>query len=164
MKRLCVFLCLLFVNHLAQAGTTLSAEQEATYKKSLDQPAVNIIREYIDDCLANEPKIGYPCKLTDDSEEGRSIQEQGIDKIRGRFMVLRVAPFDAEGDLTVRGDLVMVIFDTPPHWMFTVSIVYQGEDRNPVIWGFYSVEMTAEKRQQLADSLIVYLKDESFTR
>ena len=164
MKRLGVFLCLLFVNHIAQAGTTLSPEQEATYKKSLDQPAVNIIREYIDDCLANEPKIGYPCKLTENSEEGRSIQEQGIDKIRGRFMVLRVAPFDAEGDLTVRGDLVMVIFDTPPHWMFTVSVVYQGEDRNPVVWGFHSVEMTAEKRQQLADDLSVYLKDDSFTR
>ena len=164
MKHLGVFLYLLFVNHIAQAGTTLSPEQEATYKKSLDQPAVTIIREYIDDCLANEPKIGYPCKLTEDSEDGRSIQEQGIDKIRGRFMVLRVAPFDAEGDLAVRGDLVMVIFATPPHWMFTVSVVYQGEDRNPIIWGFYSVEMTAEKRQQLADSLSVYLKDESFTR
>ena len=164
MKHLGVFLCLLFVNHIAQAGTTLSPEQEATYKKSLDRPAVNIIREYIDDCLANEPKIGYPCKLTEDSEDGRSIEEQGVDKIRGRFMVLRVAPFDAEGDLAVRGDLVMVIFDTPPHWIYTVTIVYQGEDRNPVIWGFSLVEMTAEKRQQLADSLSVYLKDESFTR
>ena len=164
MKHLCVFICLLFVNHVAQAGTTLSPEQEATYKKSLDQPAVNIIREYIDDCLADVPQIGYPCKITADSEEGRSIQEQGIDKIRDRFMVLRVAPFDSEGDLAVRGDLVMVIFNTPPHWMFTVSVVYQGEDRNPVVWGFYSVEMTAEKRQQLADDLSVYLKDDSFTR
>ena len=164
MKHLGVFLCLLFVNHIAQAGTTLSPEQEATYKKSLDQPAVNIIREYIDDCLANEPKIGYPCKFTEDSEEGRSIQEQGIDKIRGRFMVLRVAPFDAKGDLTVAGDLDMVIFDSPPNWIFKVTIVYQGEDRNPVVWGFYSVEMTAEKRQQLADDLSVYLKDDSFTR
>ena len=164
MKRLSVFFWLLFVNHIAQAGTTLSPEQEATYKKSLDRPAVNIIREYIDDCLANEPKIGYPCKLTEDSEEGRSIQEQGIDKIRGRFMVLRVAPFDSEGDLAVRGDLVMVIFDVPPHWIFTVSVVYQGEDRNPVVWGFNSVEMTAEKRQQLAEDLSVYLKDDSFTR
>jgi hypothetical protein len=164
MKHLGIFLCLLFANHIAQAGTTLSPEQEATYKKSLDRPAVNIIREYIDDCLANEPKIGYPCKLTEDSEEGRSIQEQGIDKIRGRFMVLRVAPFDSEGDLAVRGDLVMVIFDTPPHWMFTVSVVYQGEDRNPVVWGFNSVEMIAEKRQQLADDLSIYLKDDSFTR
>ena len=164
MKRLCVFICLLFVNHVAQAGTTLSPEQEATYKKSLDQPAVNIIREYIDDCLVNEPGIGYPCKLTEDSEEGRSIQEQGIDKIRGRFMVLRSAPFDSEGDLAVRGDLVMVIFDTPPHWMFTVSVVYQSEDKNPVVWGFSSVEMTAEKRQQLAGNLSVYFKDESFTR
>ena len=164
MKHLCVFLCLLFVNHISQAGTALSPEQEAKYKKSLDQPAVNIIREYIDDCLANEPKIGYPCKLTEDSEEGRSIQEQGIDKVRGRFMVLRVAPFDAEGDVAVRGDLVMVIFATPPHWMFTVSVVYQGEDRNPVVWGFYLVEMTAEKRQQLAGELSVYLKDDSFTR
>ena len=164
MRRLFVFFCLLFVNDIAQAGTTLSPEQEATYKKSLDQPAVNIIREYIDDCLANEPGIGYPCKLTEDSEEGRSIQEQGIDKIRGRFMVLRTAPFDSEGDLTVRGDLVMVIFDSPPHWMFTVTVVYQGEDRNLVVWGFSPVEMTAEKRQQLADNLSVYLKDDSFTR
>ena len=164
MKHLGVFLCLLFVNHIAQAGTTLSLEQEATYKKSLDQPVVNIIREYIDDCLADVPQIGYPCKVTADSEEGRSIQEQGIDKIRGRFMVLRVAPFDSEGDLSVRGDLVMVIFDAPPHWMFTVSVVYQSEDRDPVVWGFYSVEMTAEKRQQLADDLSVYLKDDSFTR
>ena len=164
MKHLGVFLCLLFVNHIAQAGTTLSPEQEATYKKSLDQPAVNIIREYIDDCLADVPQIGYPCKVTADSEEGRSIQEQGIDKIRGRFMVLRVAPFDSEGDLAVRGDLVMVIFDRPPHWMFTASVVYQSEDRDPVVWGFYSVEMTAEKRQQLADDLSVYLKDDSFTR
>ena len=164
MKHLGVFLCLLFVNHIAQAGTTLSPEQEATYKKSLDQPAVNIIREYIDDCLANVHDIGYPCKLTEDSEGGQSIQEQGIDKIRGRFMVLRTAPFKSEGDLTVRGDLVMVIFDSPPHWMFTVTVVYQGEDRNPVVWGFSSVEMTAEKRQQLADNLSVYLKDNSFTR
>ncbi len=164
MNRLGVFLCLLFVNHIVQAGTTLSSEQEATYKKSLDRPAVNIIREYIDDCLADEPNIGYPCKLTEDSEDGRSIQEQGIDKIRGRFMVLRVAPFDSEGDLAVRGDLVMVIFDTPPNWMFTVSVVYQGEDRNPVVWGFSSVEITAEKRQQLVDDLSVYLKDDSFTR
>ena len=101
MKHLFVFICLLFVNHVAQAGTTLSPAQEATYKKSLDQPAVNIIREYIDDCLANESGIGYPCKLTEDSEEGRSIQEQGIDKIRGRFMVLRVVPFYSEGDLAV---------------------------------------------------------------
>ena len=164
MKHLCVFIFLLFVNHVAQAGTTLSPEQEAAYKKSLDQPAVNIIREYIDDCLADVPQIGYPCKVTVDSEEGRSIQEQGIDKILGRFMVLRVAPFDAEGDLAVHGDLVMVIFATPPHWMFTVSVVYQSEDRDPVVWGFYSVEMTAEKRQQLADDLSVYLKDDSFTR
>ena len=164
MKHLGVFLCLLLVNQIAQAGTTLSPEQEATYKKSLDRPAVNIIREYIDDCLADVPQIGYPCKVTADSEEGRSIQEQGIDKIRGRFMVLRVAPFDSEGDLVVRGDLVMVIFNTPPHWMFTVSVVYQGEDRDPVVWGFYAVEMTAEKRQQLADDLSVYLKDDSFTR
>ena len=164
MKHLGVFLCLLFVNHIAQAGTTLSPEQEATYKKSLDQPAVNIIREYIDDCLANEPKIGYPCKLTEDSEEGRSIQEQGIDKIHGRFMDLRTASFDSEGHLPVRGGLVMVIFDSPPHWMFTVTVVYQGEDRNPVVWGFSPGEMTAEKRQQLVDNLSVYLKDESFTR
>ena len=68
MKHLGVFLCLLFVNHIAQAGTALSPEQEATYKKSLDQPAVNIIREYIDDCLADVPQIGYPCKVTVDSE------------------------------------------------------------------------------------------------
>ena len=164
MKHLCIFLCLLFVNHFAQAGTALSPEQEATYKQSLDQPAVNTIRQYIDDCLADESGIGYPCKLTVDSEEGRSIQEQGIDKIRGRFMVLRVAPFDSEGDLAVRGDLVTVIFDTPPHWMFTVSVVYQGEDKYPDVWGFYLVEMTAEKRQQLADNLSAYLKDHSFTR
>jgi hypothetical protein len=164
MKHFGVFLCLLFVNHIAQAGTTLSPEQEATYKKSLDRPAVNIIREYIDDCLANEPKIGYPCKVTADSEEGRSIQEQGVDKIRGRFMVLRVAPFESEGDLAVRGDLVMVIFNTPPHWIFTVSVVYQSEDRNPVVWGFQSVEMTAVKRQQLVGDLSVYLEDDSFTR
>jgi len=164
MKHLCVFLCLFILNHIAQAGTTLSPEQEATYKQSLDQPAVNAIREYIDDCLADVSRIGYPCKLTEDSEEGQSIEEQGIDKIRGRFMVLRVAPFESEGDLTVRGDLVMVIFDMPPHWIFTVSVVYQGEDRNPVIWGFSSVEMTAEKRQQLVGNLSAYLKDDSFTR
>jgi len=164
MKHLCIFLCLLFVNHFAQAGTTLSPEQEATYKRSLDQPAVNTIRQYIDDCLADEPGIGYPCKLTVDSEEGQSIQEQGIDKIRGRFMVLRVAPFDSEGDLAVRGDMVTVIFDTPPHWMFTVLVVYQGEDKYPVVWGFHSVGMTAEKQQQLVDNLSAYLKDDSFTR
>ena len=164
MKHLCIFLCLVFVNHIAQAGTTLSAEQEATYKQSLDQPAVNIIREYIDDCLANEHGIGYPCKLTEDSEDGRSIQEQGIDKIRGRFMVLRTSPFESEGDLTVRGDLVMVIFDSPLHWMFTVTVVYQGEDRNPVVWGFKAVQITAEKRQELVDNLSFYLHDDSFTR
>ena len=73
MKHLCIFFGLFLVNHFAQAGTTLSPEQEATYKQSLDQLTVNTIREYIDDCLADESGIGYPCKLTVDSEEGRSI-------------------------------------------------------------------------------------------
>ena len=164
MKHLCIFLYLRFVNHFAQAGITLLPEQEATYKQSLDQPAINTIRQYIDDCLANPIGIGYPCRPIDVSTEGGSIWEQGIDKIRGRFMVLRVAPFDSEGDVAIRGDLVTVIFDKPPHWMFTVSVVYQSEDRFPAIWGFYLVEMTAEKQQQLVDNLSAYLKDDSFTR
>ena len=134
------------------------------YKQRLDRPAVNTIREYIDDCFADESGIGYPCKLTDDSEDGLSIQEQGIDKIRGRFMVLRFLPFDSKGDLSVRGDLVTVIFDTPPYWLFTVTVVYQGEDKLPVIWGFRPVEMTPEKRKELADDLSAYLNDDSFTR
>ena len=164
MKLLYTFFCLFLVSHFAQAGTPLSPEQEVAYKQSLDRPAINTIREYIDDCLSGEPEIGYPCEVTADSEHGASIQEQGIDKIRGQFMVLRFAPFDSKGDLVVGGDLIMVIFDTPPYWMFTVSVVYQGENRNPVVWGFSTVEMTADKRQQLADDLSVYLKDDSFTR
>ena len=164
MKLLYTLFCLLLVSHFAQAGTALSPEQEVAYKQSLDRPAVNTIREYIDDCFADEPGIGYPCKLTDDSEDGLSIQEQGIDKIRGRFMVLRFSPFDSKGDLSVRGDLVTVIFDTPPYWLFTVTVVYQGEDKLPVIWGFHPVEMTPEKRRELGDDLSVYLNDDSFTR
>ena len=164
MKLFYTFVCLLLVSHFAQAGTALSLEQEVAYKQSLDRPAVNTIREYIDDCFADESGIGYPCKLTDDSEDGLSIQEQGIDKIRGRFMVLRFAPFDSKGDVSVRGDLVTVIFDTPLYWLFTITVVYQGEDKLPVIWGFHPVEMTPEKRQELADDLSVYLNDDSFTR
>ena len=164
MKFLYILFCLLLVSHFAQAGTALSPEQEVAYKQSLDRPAVNTIREYIDDCFADESGIGYPCKLTDDSEDGLSIQEQGIDKIRGRFMVLRFSPFDSKGDLSVRGDLVTVIFDTSPYWLFTVTVVYQGKDKFPVIWGFHPVEMTPEKRQELADDLSVYLNDDSFTR
>jgi len=164
MKFLYTLFCLLLVSYFAQAGTALSPEQEAAYKQSLDRPAVNTIREYIDDCFADAPGIGYPCKLTDDSEDGLSIQEQGIDKIRGRFMVLRFSPFGSKGDLSVRGDLVTVIFDTPPYWLFAVTVVYQGEDKLPVIWGFHPVEMTPEKRQELADDLSVYLNDDSFTR
>ena len=164
MKLLYTFVCLLLVSHFAQAGTTLSPEQEAAYKQGLDRPAVRTIREYIDDCLADEPAIGYPCKFTWDGVEGKSIEEQGTDKIRGRFMVLRFAPFDSEGDMSARGDLVTVIFDAPPHWMFTVSVIYQGKDKYPIILGFYSVEMTPDKRQKLADDLSVYLNDNSFTR
>ena len=158
------FFCLLLVSQFAQAGKALSPEQEVAYKQSLDRPAVNTIREYIDDCFADEPGIGYPCKLTDDSADGLSIQEQGIDKIRGRFMVLRFAPFDSKGDVSVRGDLVTVIFNTPLYWLFTITVVYQGEDKLPVIWGFHPVEMTPEKRKELGDDLSVYLKDGSFTR
>ena len=164
MKWLYAFVCLLLVSHFAQAETTLSPEQEAAYKQGLERPAVRTIREYIDDCLADKPKIGYPCKFTWDTVKGKSIEELGVDKIRGRFMALRFAPFGSKGEVSARGDLVTVLFDAPPHWMFTVSVVYQGEGRNPVVWGFYSVEMTAEKRQQLADDLSVYLKDDSFTR
>ena len=126
MKRLCAFVCLLLVSHFAQGGTTLSPEQEAAYKQGLERPAVRAIREYIDDCLAEKPKIGYPCEFTWDTVEGKSIEEQGVDKIRGRFMVLRFAPFDSKGEVSARGDLVTVLFDAPPHWMFTVSVVYQG--------------------------------------
>jgi hypothetical protein len=164
MKPLYTFFCLLFVSHFAQAGNALTQEQEASYKQSLDRPAVNTIREYIDDCFADEPGIGYPCKITEDSEDGLSIQEQGIDKLGGRFMVLKFAPFDSKGDVSVRGDLVTVIFDTPPYWLFTVTVVYHDEDEPPVIWGFHPVEMTTEKRQKLADDLSAYLNDDSFTR
>ena len=164
MKILYTFFCLLLVSHFAQAGTPLSPEQEVAYKQSLDRPAINTIREYIDDCLNDEPEIGYPCEVTADSEHGASIQEQGIDKIRGQFMVLRFAPFDSKRDLVVGGDLIMVIFDTPPYWMFTVTVVYQGEEKIPIIWGFHPVEMSTEKRQELADDLSVYLNDDSFTR
>ncbi|SVB51247.1 uncharacterized protein METZ01_LOCUS204101 [marine metagenome] len=164
MKILYTFFCLLLVSHFAQAGTPLSPEQEVAYKQSLDRPAINTIREYIDDCLNDEPEIGYPCGVTADSEHGASIQEQGIDKIRGQFMVLRFAPFDSKRDLVVGGDLIMVIFDTPPYWMFTVTVVYQGEEKIPIIWGFHPVEMSTEKRQELADDLSVYLNDDSFTR
>ena len=164
MKILYTFFCLLLGSHFAQAGTALSPEQEVSYKQSLDRPAINTIREYIDDCLNDEPEIGYPCEVTADSEHGASIQEQGIDKIRGQFMVLRFAPFDSKRDLVVGGDLIMVIFDTPPYWMFTVTVVYQGEEKIPIIWGFHPVEMSTEKRQELADDLSVYLNDDSFTR
>ena len=164
MKLLYTFFCLFFVSPFVQARNALTPEQEVAYKQSLERPAVNMIREYIDDCFADEPDIGYPCKITADSEDGLSIQEQGIEKIRGRFMVLRFAPFDSKGDLSVRGDLVTVIFDTSPYWLFTVTVVYQDEDKFPVIWGIHPVEMTIEKRQKLADDLRFYLNDESFTR
>jgi len=157
MKLLYAFVCLLFVSHFAQGGTTLSPEQEAAYKQGLERPAVTTIREYIDDCLAEKPKIGYPCEFTWETVKGKSIEEQGVDKIRGRFMVLRFAPFDSKGEVSARGDLVTVLFDAPPHWMFTVSVVYQGEEKYPVILGFYPVEMTP-------DDLSVYLNDNSFTR
>ena len=52
----------------------------------------------------------------------------------------------------------------PPYWLFTVTVVYQGEDKLPVIWGFHPIEMTPEKRQELGDDLSVYLNDELFTR
>ena len=164
MKLLYTLFCLFLISHFAQAGNTLTPEQEAAYKQSLDRPAVNTIREYIDDCFADEPGIGYPCKITENSEDGLSIQEQGIDKLDGRFMVLRFAPFDSKGDVSVRGDLVTVIFDAPLYWLFTITVVYQGEDKLPVIWGFHPVEMTPEKRKELGDDLSVYLNDDSFTR
>ena len=164
MKLLCALFCLIFLSHFAQAGNALTPEQEATYKQSLDRPAINAIREYIDDCFADEPEIGYPCKITADSEDGMSIQEQGIDKLGGRFMVLRFAPFDSKGDVSVRGDLVTVIFDVPPYWLFRVTVVYQDKDELPVIWGFHPVEMATAKRQELVDDLSVYLNDDSFTR
>ena len=164
MKLLYTFFYLFFVSHFVHAGNALTPEQEVAYKQSLERPAVNMIREYIDDCFADESDIGYPCKLTDDSEDGLSIQEQGIDKLRGRFMVLRFAPFDSKGDVSVRGDLVTLIFDVSPYWLFTVTVVYQDEDGLPVIWGFSPVDLTTEKRQQLADDLSAYLNDDSFTR
>ena len=164
MKLLYTIVFLLLVSHFAQAGNTLTPTQETAYKQSLDRPAVNAIREYIDDCFANEPEIGYPCKITADSEDGLSIQEQGIEKIQGRFMVLRFAPFDSKGDVSVRGDLVTLIFNVSPYWLFTVTVVYQDKDGLPVIWGFHPVEMPTEKRQELADDLSIYLNDDSFTR
>ena len=164
MKLLYTLFCLFLVSEFAQAGSSLTPEQEAAYKQSLDRPAVNAIREYIDDCFADEPEIGYPCNITEDSEDGLSIQEQGLDKLRGRFMVLRFAPFDSKGDVSVRGDLVTVIFDLPPYWLFRVTVVYQDKDELPVIWGFHPVEMTPEKRQELGEDLSVYLNDDSFTR
>ena len=178
---------LLVVTVSAQAKEfRLTPEQEVAYRHSLDKEDIKAIRHYIDLCIAYtdlEPKrnnekvvIGMPCEPHDSSRVGASIQEQGIDKVRGKFLVIEGTPLKEDNPKTsaeeiislVNAEIITIMFNTPPYAFFNVVIAFLGtsgdEPSNPVLWGFDEEVLEPAEHQLAVDELRYYLFNPEFIR
>ena len=108
-------------------AVTLTEEQEREYIASLESPDVKAIREYLNDCLSGADAIGYPCE-TDPEKPRHSIRAQPKEHVDGRFLVLRVDPFENETrGMKFNGNIFVILFDKVPHlvahiWVYPLGL------------------------------------------
>ena len=144
-------------------AVTLTEEQEREYIASLESPEVKAIREYLNDCLSVADVIGYPCE-TDSAKPRHSIRAQPKEHVDGRFLVLRIDPFENETQgMKFNGNIFVILFDKVPHLVAHIWVYPLGGDL-PVVRSFFVDKASAEGRLNLAHQFASLLKDPRMTR
>ena len=146
--RLLLLACLLFPLSPLLAAT-LTEEQEREYIAWLESPDVKAIREYLNDCLSGADGIGYPCE-TDPAKPRHSIRAEPKEHVDGRFLVLRVDPFENETQgMKFNGNIFVILLDKAPHLVAHIWVYPLGGDL-PVVRSFFVHKASAEDRLNLA--------------
>jgi len=144
-------------------AVTLTEEHEREYIASLESPDVKAIREYLNDCLSGADGIGYPCE-TDPAKPRRSIRAEPKEHVDGRFLVLRVDPFENETQgMKFNGNIFVILFDKAPHLVAHIWVYPLGGDL-PVVRSFFVDKASAEDRLNLAHQFASLLNDPRMTR
>ena len=144
-------------------AVTLTEEQEREYIASLESPDVKAIREYLNDCLSGADGIGYPCEI-DAAKPNHSIRAQPKEHVDGRFLVLRVDPFENETQgMKFNGNIFVILFDKAPHLVAHIWVYPLGGDL-PVVRSFFVDKASAENRLNLAHQFASLLNDPRMTR
>ena len=144
-------------------AVTLTEEQETEYIVALETPEVKVIREYLNDCLSGAEGIGYPCEI-DPKKPRDSIRAQPREHVDGRFLVLRVDPFEHETqDMKFGGNIFVILFDKAPHLMAHIWVYPLGGDL-PVVRSFFIDKASEEDRLTLAQQFASLLNDPRMTR
>ena len=144
-------------------AVTLTEEQEREYIVALETPEVKAIREYLNDCLSGADGIGYPCEI-DPAKPRHSIRAQPKEHVDGRFLVLRVDPFENETQgMKFGGNIFVILFDKAPHLMAHIWVYPLGGDL-PVVRSFFIDKASEENRLNLAEQFASLLNDPRMTR
>jgi len=144
-------------------AVTLSEEQEKEYIVALETPEVKANREYLNDCLSGADGIGYPCEI-DPKKPRHSIRAQPKEHVNGRFLVLRVDPFEHQTQGTkFGGNIFVILFDKAPHLMAHIWVYPLGGDL-PVVRSFFKDKASEEDRRTLAQQFASLLNDPRMTR
>ena len=144
-------------------AVTLTEEQEKEYIVALEAPEVKAIREYLNDCLSGAEGIGYPCEI-DPKKPRHSIRAQPKEHVNGRFLVLRVDPFEHQTQGTkFGGNIFVILFDKAPHLMAHIWVYPLGGNL-PVVRSFYIDKASEEDRRTLAQQFASLLNDPRMTR
>ncbi|MBL10102.1 MAG: hypothetical protein CL402_06255 [Acidiferrobacteraceae bacterium] len=195
-----LFLSLFLVSLIAAAGPhfkpdivplEMTSEAETAFFELIEGPDILMIRDYLDDCIkylnyvaererSDPVVIGMPCEPHEDSRVGQSIQEQGTETFKGRFLVLYVEDLRQEGDPesdaqkyynATHAQMVTFIFDQPPFSIFSVmqAFLYSTpEEKNyemASLWSFdrRDRELTFEDHKELVYRMQNYLFNPLFT-
>ena len=138
-------------------------EEEREYIAWLESPDVKAIREYLNDCLSGADGIHYPCE-TDPAKPRHSIRAQPKEHVDGRFLVLRVDPFENETQgMKFNGNTFVILFDKAPHLVAHIWVYPLGGDL-PVVRSFFVDKASAEDRLNLAHQFASLLNDPRMTR
>ena len=174
------------------SSSRLSPAEERGFRNQIDSPEMYYLREFINDCIEyteNSPVrkrtdpivIGMPCEPHEDSRVGSSMQEIGIDRFKGRFLVLDVKPLwndeEAPEDSAQEfyngtyAQWVYIMFDQVPFNIFAFTQIFlwsTPEDKsyeNMSLMSMYEATPTfsREDHKRLVVGASYYLTSDDWT-
>tara|TARA_Y100001934_G_scaffold173615_1_gene205919 strand:- start:320 stop:910 length:591 start_codon:yes stop_codon:yes gene_type:complete len=170
----------------------LSFTEEQDWRQKIDSPEMYYLREFINDCLdytetypqrkRTDPiVIGMPCEPHADSRVGSSMQEIGINRFRGRFLVLDVKPLWNDEEAPENSaqwfynssyaQWVYIMFDQAPFPVFAFTQIFlysTPEDKsyeNMSLMHMYEFtpNFDEETHKRIVEELTYYLRSDEWT-
>ena len=196
MMKFLVVLPLLLISFAAQAEEyspkRMTSAEEAMFKEQLNNPDMLYLQEFIDDCIAyierSPPRkrsdpvvIGMPCEPHESSRVGGSMQEMGIDRFKGRFLVLNIKQLrnneEVEEDSAqwfyngTHAQMVMIMSNLEPYPIFSFVQVFLYSTPEEKNWdnislmGVYEItdSYTEEQRKRMIAEVSYYLFSDEWT-